>query len=198
MHKKLCIVYELNKPHGIRDEHGYLFFFTKIQKWPGQDDRYRREVEKQFKLADFLLSSLQGRAKEQGEAVQTSTQQTIPGSQKLTQICPECSNDHRILQHHGKAWQCGLCGAKWGQTYAIANRQRKYCLTFDWSPALKNENVMDYFKRSEMKEIGPGGLNCPCCGPKPGPDRRALKRRARARIKSDDRKNEALFAPEEK
>lgn len=56
---------------------------------------------------------------------------------------------------------------------------------------------MDYFKRSEMKEVGPGGLHCPCCGAKPGPDRRALKRRARARIKNEDRRNFSTVAPEE-
>lgn len=59
---KLKITYENNKPHGIRDDGGYLLFFTKITKYSGQDERYRKEVEEQFKLADFLLFCLKHKA----------------------------------------------------------------------------------------------------------------------------------------
>jgi ribosomal protein S27AE len=30
-------------------------------------------------------------------------------------ICPSCANEHRIVQFHGKSWQCGLCGHEWGK-----------------------------------------------------------------------------------
>lgn len=56
--KELRIIYKNNKPYGIRYEGGYLFFFTKINKYDNQEERYRTEVEEQFKLADFLLESL--------------------------------------------------------------------------------------------------------------------------------------------
>lgn len=58
MREKLEIIYENNKPHGIRDRGGYLFFFTKISKYEGQEQRYREEIEEQFKLADCLLNAL--------------------------------------------------------------------------------------------------------------------------------------------
>ncbi len=55
---KLQIIYKNNKPHGIRDSTGYLFFFTVISKFTGQEERYRQEIEQQYALADFLLKSL--------------------------------------------------------------------------------------------------------------------------------------------
>lgn len=55
---KLQIIYKHNKPHGIRDSGGFLFFFSDISKWPGQEARYRREIEQQYKLADYLLNVL--------------------------------------------------------------------------------------------------------------------------------------------
>jgi uncharacterized protein YeaO (DUF488 family) len=61
MHNKLQITYENNKPYGIRDEHGYLFFFTKVSKYPNQEERYRKELEEQFALADYLLAALKER-----------------------------------------------------------------------------------------------------------------------------------------
>jgi len=54
----LEIIYKNNKPYGIRDEGGFLFFFTKITKHTGQEERYRQEIEEQFELADFLLETL--------------------------------------------------------------------------------------------------------------------------------------------
>ena len=56
--KDLQIIYKNNKPYGIRDKCGYLLFFCEIQKWTGQEERYRQEIEDQFKLADYLLSAL--------------------------------------------------------------------------------------------------------------------------------------------
>ena len=61
MHNKLQIIYKHNKPYGIRDENGFLFFFTEVSKWSGQEERYRQEVQEQYALADYLLSALQAR-----------------------------------------------------------------------------------------------------------------------------------------
>lgn len=58
MYKSLRIVYKNNKPHGIRDENGFLIFFPNIVRYPGQEERYRLDVQSQFKLADTLLSTL--------------------------------------------------------------------------------------------------------------------------------------------
>jgi len=61
MHEKLQIIYKNNKPYGIRDKNGYLVFFSEISKYPGQEERYRQEIEEQYALADYLLSALQKR-----------------------------------------------------------------------------------------------------------------------------------------
>ena len=58
MRNNLKIIYKHNKPHGIRDENGFLLFFPDITKYQGQEERYRSEVEEQFRLADFLLNAL--------------------------------------------------------------------------------------------------------------------------------------------
>jgi len=60
-HKELRIIYKNNCPYGIRDETGFLFFFSKITKYTNQEERYREEIEDQFKLADYLLQSLKER-----------------------------------------------------------------------------------------------------------------------------------------
>jgi hypothetical protein len=49
--------------------------------------------------------------------------------------------------------------------------------------------MTDKLKAMGNKEIGKGGINCPCCGPAPGPKRKALKRRARRRLHQEDKKN---------
>jgi len=54
----LKVIYKNNKPYGIRDQRGFLFFFSDISKFQGQEERYREEVARQFKLADYLLSKL--------------------------------------------------------------------------------------------------------------------------------------------
>lgn len=56
---KLRIIYKHNKPYGIRDSGGYLFFFTGITKYSDQEERYRQEVAQQYKLADFILAALE-------------------------------------------------------------------------------------------------------------------------------------------
>jgi hypothetical protein len=61
---KVQIIYERGMPHGIRDENGYLFFFPRVSKWSEQEERYRKDIERQYKLADYLLQSLQGKQDE--------------------------------------------------------------------------------------------------------------------------------------
>lgn len=56
---ELKIIYKNNKPCGVRDSSGFLFFFADVSKYQGQEERYRLEVEQQYKLADFLLAALQ-------------------------------------------------------------------------------------------------------------------------------------------
>lgn len=58
------IIYKHNKPYGIRDSTGFLFFFTEVSKFSNQEERYREEVEQQFKLADFLLSAIKSKGVE--------------------------------------------------------------------------------------------------------------------------------------
>ena len=56
---ELQIIYKHNKPYRIRDVSGFLFFFPDHHAYPGQDERYRLEVEQQHRLAGYLLGSLQ-------------------------------------------------------------------------------------------------------------------------------------------
>ena len=67
--KGLQIIYKNNKPHGIRDEGGFLLFFTDITKWSGQEERYRQEVQAQYDLADYLLKALNEKPQKSGEEV---------------------------------------------------------------------------------------------------------------------------------
>jgi len=55
---KVEIIYKHNKPYGIRDAGGFLFFFTDVCKYTGQEERYRQEIEQQFRLADYLSDAL--------------------------------------------------------------------------------------------------------------------------------------------
>ena len=82
MHNKLQIIYRNNKPYGIRDETGFLFFFADVSKYPNQEERYRQEVQAQFALADYLLASLQARgltmlAPDKGQAAVAKDNQAI-------------------------------------------------------------------------------------------------------------------------
>lgn len=52
------VIYQHNKPHGIRNKNGYLLFFPRISKYSGQEERYRNELDEQFKLADSLCDWL--------------------------------------------------------------------------------------------------------------------------------------------
>lgn len=61
--RKLQIIYKDNHPYGIRDETGFLIFFTYIQKYQNQEVQYRAEIEEQYKLADYLLEALRSRGK---------------------------------------------------------------------------------------------------------------------------------------
>ena len=58
------VIHKHNKPQGIRDETGFLFFFAGISKYTGQEERYRQEVQEQYELADFLLNALQHKEEE--------------------------------------------------------------------------------------------------------------------------------------
>ena len=65
MNKSICddglkIVYKHGRPDYIRDKGGVLFSFKEVGHFSGQDERYRREIEQQYRLADFLLAALKG------------------------------------------------------------------------------------------------------------------------------------------
>jgi hypothetical protein len=48
--------------------------------------------------------------------------------------------------------------------------------------------MKDEFKRKSSQGLGPGGYKCRCCGPNPK-DRPAHRRKARARLAEEDRKD---------
>ena len=59
--KEIKTIWKNHKPYGIKDECGFLFFFTKITHFPGQDERYRNEIAEQINLADDLENFLKTR-----------------------------------------------------------------------------------------------------------------------------------------
>lgn len=54
----LRITHSGDNPEGIRDDSGFLFLFTKVQKYENQQERYARECEEQQELAEYLLAAL--------------------------------------------------------------------------------------------------------------------------------------------
>ncbi|MCP4651169.1 MAG: hypothetical protein GY853_13970 [PVC group bacterium] len=58
----LKIIYNDNKPYGIRNLHGFLFLFPGIIKYGRQEERYKRELEEQHELANYLLDCLERKA----------------------------------------------------------------------------------------------------------------------------------------
>jgi len=78
--KKLQIIYKNNKPEGIRDEHGFLFFFSRINKYDNQEERYREEIQEQYDLADFLLEALKKKGDEMtDEEIEAETEKIDAG-----------------------------------------------------------------------------------------------------------------------
>lgn len=47
---------------------------------------------------------------------------------------------------------------------------------------------MDSLKKEMYKDVGPGGLNCPCCGP-PKRHRKRYKRMIKRRLRHKTRQN---------
>lgn len=58
---ELHLIYEHGQPYGIRDSTGFLFFFRKISKYTGQEERYREEIKELNQLAEYILHSLESR-----------------------------------------------------------------------------------------------------------------------------------------
>ena len=56
----------------------------------------------------------------------------------------------------------------------------------------QERDTMDKFKAMSQKEIGIGGIKCPCCAPQDRKGRKALQRRARRRLKAEDKKNNSF------
>jgi hypothetical protein len=89
--KDLRIIYQNNRPYGIRDEGGFLFFFAKIQKYSNQEERYRQEVEQQYQLADKLLGFLRSQSKVDSTIPQHG-QLAIALMDKLQEVTIRCGD----------------------------------------------------------------------------------------------------------
>ena len=81
--KDVKLVCEHGQPYGIRDWTGFLVFFHKVQKFNGQEERYRKELAEKFALADDLEAFL-----------------------KLRTPAEDSTGEAQITQ-----WACGGCGA---------------------------------------------------------------------------------------
>ena len=52
------MLYEHGEPHGIRDDAGLICLFNPVTKFPGQEERYRKELQDRTEIADFLWKAL--------------------------------------------------------------------------------------------------------------------------------------------
>lgn len=52
------VIYEHGEPTGVRDAGGYLCFFNRVTKWPGQEDRYRKELALRARHAEVIANAL--------------------------------------------------------------------------------------------------------------------------------------------
>ena len=52
------IIHKNGQPYGIRDKGGYLMFFPKVQKYSGQEERYVREIQESFAIAEKIKKAL--------------------------------------------------------------------------------------------------------------------------------------------
>ena len=75
--EQVQITYTHNKPYGIRNKEGFLLFFPEIQKYPGQEDRYKQEINRQHKLADYLKDKLE-KLNIKGNRIKRYSQQIQP------------------------------------------------------------------------------------------------------------------------
>ena len=66
-YNKLQIIHKHGQPDGIRYEGGFLFFFPPVHKYQGQEDRYRREIQERYELADYLLAQIENPDTNAGE-----------------------------------------------------------------------------------------------------------------------------------
>jgi len=65
----LKVIYRNNKPYGIRNNGGYLLFFTDITKFEGQDERYAEEIKQQSALAEIILAAIREGERKSSEPV---------------------------------------------------------------------------------------------------------------------------------
>lgn len=56
----LQIIHKNGQPYGIRDKGGYLLFFTKVEKYDGQEERYASEIKEAVALAEKIIKALKG------------------------------------------------------------------------------------------------------------------------------------------
>lgn len=52
------IIYEHGEPKGVRDTTGYLCFFNRVNKYDGQEDRYRKELALRARHAEVIANAL--------------------------------------------------------------------------------------------------------------------------------------------
>lgn len=51
-------MYGTEVPKGIRNSNGYILFFTKVEYWPDQKERYESECKEMMDITEKILSSL--------------------------------------------------------------------------------------------------------------------------------------------
>lgn len=55
---KFQLVYRNAKPHGIRNDDGFVIFFAEVVRFPNQEERYRQELVDQLVLVELVLFAL--------------------------------------------------------------------------------------------------------------------------------------------
>lgn len=188
MHENLMVVHKHNKPYGIRDSTGFLFFFTDITKYPGQESRYRQEVFEQYELADFLINALRGRAAENQGAV---AEQRITGQSQNCQgptscelaetFCAICSpmNRRRGKEKRGVMYiskclyfrcLCSSCGVELGGQFLgdeLFVHTAHQCIPFDDAAleAKEGEQTSAEQRKGEIVKFRWNGNGYSCSNP---------------------------------
>jgi hypothetical protein len=52
------VIYEHGEPHCIRDDSGVICSFNAVTKFPGQEERYLRELNDRQQIAGFICKAL--------------------------------------------------------------------------------------------------------------------------------------------
>lgn len=85
------VIYEHGEPKGVRDTTGYLCFFNRVNKYDGQEERYREELALRAQQAEVIAAALRGAI----DSLREKLTQTQAALRKLAD--PDIENAHLVI-----------------------------------------------------------------------------------------------------